>query len=101
MLTTTSYRIRVDRPARARAACTAPNPPIVDSGAQGDMASLPLPKPRHGWCRGRYTVTVFLQRGPYCPTPKDGQPPQPCPMFASQDLDVGQAGFTVRPSSPH
>lgn len=89
------YRVQVDQPAGSRAACAAGAPTDVTSGTQGDKVTVPLPPPRHGWCRGRYTVTVFLQRGPYCPAPQDGQPPQPCPEFASQDLQVGRARFSV------
>jgi hypothetical protein len=57
---------------------------------------VPLPAPRSGWCRERYRVTVFLQRGPYCPKPRPGEPPQPCPEFATQEIDTGEAHFTVR-----
>jgi hypothetical protein len=92
----TEYRIQVDPRSGARAACRPEPPPNVEQGEQGRRIRVQLPTPRHGWCRGRYRVTVFLQRGPYCPEPQPGEPPQPCPLFATQDLDVGEAHFTVR-----
>ena len=89
------YRLQVDRPAGSRVACIAPAPPMLTVGAQGARVAVALSPPRYGWCRGRYTVRVFLQRGPYCPPPQNGQPPQPCPEFASQDLQVGHSSFVV------
>jgi len=90
------YRVQVDRPARSRAACAAAAAPRpVTSGAQGSRVTVALPAPSRGWCRGRYVVTVFLQRGPYCPKPQGGQPPQACPEFATQDLRVGRTTFVV------
>lgn len=93
----TSYRVQVDQPSSSRAACAAPGPRQVDSGTRGEQITEALPRPRYGWCRGSYTVRVFLQRGPYCPKPQDGQPPQPCPLFASQEIAVGTTRFTVTP----
>ncbi len=89
------YRLQVDQPAGSRAACKAAPPSNVTSGTQGTRVTVALPSPRYGWCRGTYVTTVFLQRGPYCPTPQDGQQPQPCPAFASQDLQVGRSIFVV------
>jgi hypothetical protein len=91
----TDYRIDVAVPSAKRAGCTPAPPPIVDAGEQGTTVSVGLPEPVHGWCARRYHVTVFLQRGPYCLAPAPGEPPPPCPEFASQDLDVGHAHFTV------
>jgi len=93
----TGYRVQVDQPSSSRAACAAPGPPPVDRGTQGTSATVGLAPPRYGWCRGSYAVRVFLQRGPYCPKPQDGQPPQPCPLFASQEIPVGTTRFTVSP----
>jgi hypothetical protein len=90
-----NYRIEVDQPAGSRAACAAAAPADVASGKQGDRVTVPLPPPRYGWCRGTYSATVVLQRGPYCPAPQDGQPPQPCPEFASRDVQVGRSTFLV------
>jgi hypothetical protein len=90
------YRIQVDAPAGSRPACAAPAPPDVTSGTHGARVTVGLPHPRHGWCGGRYAVTIFLQRGPYCAAPQAGQPPQPCPLFASQELQVGRTAFVVR-----
>lgn len=92
----TDYRVQVDPPAGSRPACRGMAPATVDAGTRGAVVRVPLARPPHGWCVGRYIVTVFLQRGPYCPAPAPDQPPQPCPQFASQDLDVGRAGLTVR-----
>lgn len=86
----TSYRLEIRAPKRA-ARCQSAPPPEVGTGAQGARVRVPLNTPRRGWCRGRYTVIVLLQRGPYC---KDGYQ---CPLFATQDLDVGRARFTITP----
>jgi hypothetical protein len=90
------YRVQVDQPAGSRVACAAAPPSNITSGAQGARVTVALLRPRYGWCRGTYVATVFLQRGPYCPAPQDGRPPQPCPQFASQDLQVGRSTFLVR-----
>jgi hypothetical protein len=90
------YRIQVDRPADSRPACAGAAPAKVTRGAQGDRVTVALDAPRSGWCRGRYTVTIFLQRGPYCPAPRDRQPPQPCPEFATRELQVWHRSFLLR-----
>jgi len=91
----TDYRLQVDAPKGARASCAPPQPPIIATGRQGTVTRVALRAPAHGWCAGRHTVIVFLQRGPYCPPPAPGKPPTACPLFASQDLEVGAAQFTV------
>jgi hypothetical protein len=91
----TTYRVAVARAGRSSARCAPPSPDAVQTGVRGSIARVPLAAPGAGWCRGRYRVTVFLQRGPYCPKPGPGEPPQPCPEFATQDLDTGEAHFTV------
>jgi len=91
----TAYAIQVERPHRSRAACAAPMPAAVTSGAQGSRIAVALPRPRYGWCRGRYAVIVHRQTGPYCPPAQNGQPPTPCPLFPSTDLRVGKTAFTV------
>lgn len=95
----TGYRVQIDAPRGSRDACHATAPPAIDTGSQGTVVRVPLGRPVHGWCVGRYTVIVYLQRGPYCPTPAPGDPPQPCAKFATQDLDVGHARLTVRPAT--
>ena len=95
-VTETTYRLAVASTSRSPARCSPPSPDPVQSGAPGSIARVPLPASRSGWCRGRYRVTVFLQRGPYCPKPPSGKPPQPCPEFATQEIDTGEAHFTVR-----
>jgi hypothetical protein len=92
----TDYRLQVSVKRRhGNARCSPPPPPILDAGSAGQRVHLALTAPESGWCVGRYTLTVLLQRGPYCPAPTPGQPPPPCPEFATQDLDVGHAGFLV------
>ena len=88
----TSYRFEIRAPKPA-ARCQSPPPPAVTDGTQGSRVRVPLTTPGHGWCRGRYTVIVLLQRSPYCPDPS-----QPCPLFATQDLDVGHARFSISPA---
>ncbi len=92
----TDYRVGVEPPPHARSRCRPAGVPIITAGHAGDVVRVPLRRPARDWCAGRYTVTTFLQRGPYCPPPAQGQPPTPCPQFASQELDVGRAHFIVR-----
>jgi hypothetical protein len=94
------YRAQVTAPPGGSSSCAAAQPPAIDSGTAGALERIALTPPAGGWCRGTYLVTVFLQRGPYCPAPVEGQPPSPCPEFASQDLDTGSTSFTVAPSAP-
>lgn len=90
------YQLQVKvPPARPRARCSPPAPADIDSGMAHQSIRIGLTAPAAGWCRGQYTVTVFLQRGPYCPKPAPGQPPAPCPEFATQELGVGSTHFTV------
>jgi hypothetical protein len=89
------YRIAVSPPRPSRPSCGAALPAAVTTGSKGAREHLMLPRPPGGWCRGRYTVTVFLERGPYCQQPANG-PPSPCPEFATQELPVGSTDFTVR-----
>jgi hypothetical protein len=93
----TTYQVRVGRPSGSRRACTPSAPRPVARGNAGTRVRVALIAPRVGWCRGRYRATVWLQRGPYCPPPQDGQPPSPCPLFATQEQATGTTHFTVRP----
>jgi hypothetical protein len=92
----TDYRISVSAPPHARPICRPPALPDVTSGDSREVIRVMLATPPAGWCAGRYAATTFLQRGPYCPLPPPGQPPTPCPEFASQDLDAGHAYFVVQ-----
>lgn len=92
----TAYRIAVYQPPHTSSRCQPAAPPNVTSGHTATVVRVGLSTPPRGWCAGRYTVTVFLQRGPYCPMPAPGEPPTPCPEFALQDLDVGHAQFIVQ-----
>jgi len=91
----TDYRVNAAGPARttcARAASVR-----VAKGSVGDRLRAVLePVGRSRWCRGRFRGVVLLERGPYCPKPQSGQPPAPCPEFASQALDTGHFAFRVR-----
>src|SRR5579863_1920682 len=70
----TGYRLQlsVNRKHVARR-CSPPPPPNIDSGSASQLVHIPLTAPESGWCDGRYTLTVFLQRGPFCPAPTPGQ----------------------------
>ncbi|MDX6590318.1 MAG: hypothetical protein QOI84_1592 [Solirubrobacterales bacterium] len=95
------YRVHVAPPVGTRASCTPAEPPTIDTGRAGAMEQVPLRPPAQGWCKGSHRVTVFLERAPYCPPPVEGQTPTPCPEFATQELDTGDASFTVRPRVHH
>jgi hypothetical protein len=95
-----AYRIAVSGPPHRSSSCAPPQPPAIEEGAAATVTRVRLPSPAPGWCAGRYRVTVYLERGPYCPPPAQGQPPPPCPLFATQELDTGEAGFVVRSSRP-
>jgi hypothetical protein len=94
------YRVQITAPPDTDSSCMAAQPPAIDSGTVGALEQITLTPPAGGWCRGTYRVTVFLQRGPYCPPPVEGQPPIPCPEFATQELDTGSTSFTVGSSAP-
>jgi hypothetical protein len=91
----TDYRVNAAGPARttcARAASV-----LVAKGNAGDRLRVVLaPLGRSRWCRGRFRGVVMFERGPYCPKPKPGTTPTPCPEFASQALDTGHFTFRVR-----
>jgi hypothetical protein len=97
------YRLQLTTPAKTSASrCGPRTPPAnIESGTAGEVLRIPLTAPTSGWCAGRYQLTVFLQRGPYCPPPAAGQPPPPCPEFASQELDVGETSFTITTPRHH
>ena len=95
----TEYRVQVAAPPGSRSSCMAAQPPAIDSGTAGALEQITLTPPAGGWCGGIYLVSVFLQRGPYCPTPVEGQQPIPCPEFATQELDTGSTTFTVGSSA--
>jgi hypothetical protein len=99
----TYYREVVSPPARAPESCSPTPPAPVFSGPQGTTAKIALRPPAHGWCRGRYQVTVFVQRTPTCGPPLGRAARMACPVSAggepeirSADLDTGQAHFRVR-----
>lgn len=92
----TSYRVAVESVGRVPVRCEPPQPPIVQAGTIGTIDRMSLAAPAGGWCQGRYVVTVFLERGPYCPPPTAYTMPVPCPEFATQELSTGTARFRVR-----
>ena len=87
-------------PPGSRSSCTPAQPPAIDSGTAGALERIALMPPAGGWCDGTYLVTVFLQRGPYCPKPAEGQPPTACPEFATQELETGSTSFLVGSGAP-
>jgi hypothetical protein len=94
------YRVQVTAPPGAGGSCMGAQPAAIESGTAGALERITLAPPAGGWCGGTYRVTVYLQRGPYCPPPAEGQQPVPCPEFATQDLDTGSASFTVGSGAP-
>jgi hypothetical protein len=50
---------------------------------------------RAGWCRGRYTGVVILDRGPSCPPLQSAAQPVACPDYVIAPVTVGRFGFTV------
>ena len=97
----TDYRLQLTAPRnRVARRCSPPTPPTIDSGSAHEVVRTALAAPVAGWCTGRYALTVFLQRGPYCPAPSPGQPPRPCPEFATQEVNVGYATFVVTGQPP-
>jgi hypothetical protein len=91
------YHVAVTPPAHSRSACAPQPPPAVMSGDAGARLRVRLRAPKDGWCAGRYTATVYFQRGPYCGnTPGKGS--FVCPRFVTQDVDTGSTRFTVHSS---
>jgi hypothetical protein len=95
----TDYQVQVAPHQGAPSSCWPPQPTSITSGHRGQEAKISLKPPTGGWCVGRYRVTVFLERGPYCPPPQNGQP-QPCPEFATQEMNTGQTRFTIGRTQP-
>jgi hypothetical protein len=100
-LVDTYYHEAVSPPAHAAASCSPTQPAPVLSGSQGATIKVALHPPGHGWCRGRYDATVFLQRAQRCGPPLAGAALIICPVTAHiepafPDLNTGQAHFTVR-----
>jgi hypothetical protein len=90
------YRLQLIVPrARRVSRCSPAALANIDSGTAHQTVRIALIAPAAGWCTGRYTLSVFLQRGPYCLAPAPGQPPAPCPEFATQEHGVGNTHFTV------
>jgi PASTA domain len=96
----TEYRVQITQPEGTGASCVAEQPSAVNSGTAGELKQIALAPSASGWCQGTYGVTVFLQRGPYCPPPMEGKPPTPCPEFATQELETGSTSFTIGTSGP-
>lgn len=101
-LVDTYYSELVSPPAHAAPACSPRQPAPVSTGSQGATSKISLHPPTHGWCKGRFEVTVFLDRtqlcGPpialpaiVCPVSPDARSPFPIGL-----VDTGQTHFTVR-----
>jgi hypothetical protein len=68
----------------------------IDGGAAGARLHEGLHAPRAaGWCRGRYTGVVILDRAPSCAPAGPGAPPVACPDFLPAPVTVGHFHFTV------
>lgn len=90
----TDYRVSVS--SHGHSGCVSGFEASVAHASKGQRLSVRMSqRPGPGWCRGRYSGVILLERGPYCPKPAPGQPPQPCPEFASQALDAGRFAFRV------
>jgi hypothetical protein len=99
----TYYREAVSPPAHAAAECSPAQPTPVFSGSQGATVKISLRPSAHGWCKGRYDVTVFLQRTNVCGPPVVGRALSICPVIADAqpvvpipEVNTGETHFTVR-----
>jgi hypothetical protein len=101
-LVDTYYSELISPPAHAAPACSPSQPAPVSTGSQGATIKIHLHRPTRGWCKGRYELTVFLDRtqlcGPpialpaiSCPVSLAARPPSPI-----RRVDTGQTHFTVR-----
>jgi hypothetical protein len=99
----TYYSEAVSPPAHAGAACSPTQPAPVSSGSQGATVTVRLRPNAHGWCKGRYNVTVFLHRTNVCGPPVVGPSLSICPVIADArlvvpipEVNTGETHFTVR-----
>jgi hypothetical protein len=100
----TAYRAVISAPAHARSSCVPTQPQPVTTGSQGEVKRVPLHPPAHNWCRGRYGVTVYLQRTQICGPPIGPAPRIVCPLSAHavepaypiEELKTGETHFRVR-----
>lgn len=102
-LVQSDYRPVVSAPDHASASCRPAEPGQITSGSQGSTSKIALHPPAHGWCTGRYEVTVYLQRRSVCGPPVEGASVTACPVSVAantpsspEDLDTGETHFTVR-----
>jgi hypothetical protein len=92
----TRYSLAVIAPrARSTARCAGSAAAAPATGAAGKRVRVRLIGPANGWCEGAYTVTVLLERGPYCPPASPTRPPVMCPEFLTAVRPVGSARFRV------
>ena len=101
-LVDTYYSEVVSPPAHAAPTCSPTQPAPVSTGSQGATIKIHLHPPTHGWCKGRYVVTVFLDRTQLC-GPPIALPAIICPVspdarspFPIGRVDTGQTNFIVR-----
>jgi hypothetical protein len=99
----TYYSEAVSPPAHAAAACSPTQPAPVFSGSRGATVKIPIRPNAHGWCKGRYDVTVFLRRTNLCGPPVVGPSLIICPVTADArpivpipEVNTGETHFTVR-----
>ena len=76
--------------------CLPAQPASVEEGAEGERVAVALYPPPGGWCPGRYTATVYLERRPACQGPPTTlrRDAIACPLFIAL-TDTGEAGFRV------
>jgi hypothetical protein len=98
-----AYEVSLARPGGGSARCLSSSPEAIGEGEVGERVAVALRPPPGGWCRGRYTATVYLERRPACQGPPTTQRRDAiaCPLFIAL-TDTGSAGFRVRRSAaPH
>lgn len=94
------YRVEISSPPGLAASCTVRQPPALTEGEDGTQARVELISPARGWCQGRYRATVYLERGPYCSPPRAARRAKVCPLFATREIDTGEAAFSVISKPP-
>lgn len=97
------YSELVSPAAHTTRVCSPTQPAPVSTGTQGAKIKIHLHSPAHGWCKGRYEVTVFLVHTQVCGPPLSHAALIPCPVSLDArspspigPVDTGQTRFTVR-----
>ena len=86
-------------PRRAGVLPDAPRP--VSTGSQGATIKIHLHPPTHGWCKGRYEVTVYLVRTQLCGPPIALRRSLSAPCLPAPGRHLPSAESTpAKPTSP-